>query len=48
MSVVMVLEAPPKSLHNGTRILFAAASIIAISTPALTFNHRREPLELIK
>lgn len=40
MSVVMVFEVPPKSLHKGTPMLLATASINAISSPALTFKHR--------
>lgn len=40
ISVVMESEAPPNNLHKGTCMLLATASISAISTPALTFNHR--------
>lgn len=38
ISVVIVSETPPNSLHRGMLMLLATASINAISTPALTFN----------
>ena len=42
----MVFETPPKSLHNGTPMLLATASITAISTPALTFNCKKSLMEI--
>lgn len=42
MSVVIEFDAPPNNLHRGILILFAAASIRAISTPALTLNPKKE------
>lgn len=42
IAVVTVFETPPNNLHKGVPMLFATASITAISTPALAFNCKKE------